>query len=504
MLIVKLVVTISIALVFIVGGGVIVGIAPGIIHQLVRDSLILDTPTSMTYKSFKNNSDSVNVYTVYHLFNLTNWVDVVFNGQDPILQEVGPYVYLTVKWRDEANISWHPDATISYNYHTHYEFLPEMSVGDVNVDLVTTPDLGKIGVLKNMTNNHTLHPILMDLAYFLLPNAFITLTVQEVLFGYRNLFLLEVDAILKSVNRSGYDPVVNLQTQDDNQTVTALTAQFTGGQASPDLPQVSDRDINKLTQWAGFKVLPYWNTSYANMINGTDGSVFYPGITESDRPYVFVDSLYRSTVLSSRGTTEFKGVDLIRFTLSRETMLDYHHNPANEAFYMDTTGFIAQPPMYNHPIWISKPYFLDANQSEVHVTTIPNDGNDRERYDTYICAEPITGEVFKVNKRVQINTKFILNETVPASYASTTWYPVAWLEERMEMPDNLVDKFKHSILLPLHAAIGSGIAAVCVGGLMILLGVPLIVVLDRRARRSLIPEEDRLRDNLNNVKYATI
>eukprot|EP00118_Oscarella_pearsei_P013738 m.113112 g.113112 ORF g.113112 m.113112 type:complete len:61 (+) comp37448_c0_seq3:776-958(+) len=49
--------------------------------------------------------------------------------------------------------------------------------------------------------------------------------------------------------------------------------------------------------WQGKTKLDLWNSTYANMLNGTEGFFFRPGLKVGDNVSVFIDDLFRSAVL---------------------------------------------------------------------------------------------------------------------------------------------------------------------------------------------------------------
>jgi len=58
--------------------------------------------------------------------------------------------------------------------------------------------------------------------------------------------------------------------------------------------------VGQIVAWANptnvsvlLPTLPWWGTPYANMINGTDGTLYPPHITTSAQPYIFVSNICR-------------------------------------------------------------------------------------------------------------------------------------------------------------------------------------------------------------------
>lgn len=452
------------AAMLIAGGACVFMLVPNVIKRLVREALIVDTPASSSFPTFLNSSSKTDIYNSFYIFHCTNPYDVMYNMAQPNLVQKGPYNYLTIQWREEDTMSWRSNATVEYRYHETYAFDPALSHGSEN-DMITTLNMGLLGVLYKERAN----PFLDDIVKFFLSGQeiFVNMTVGELLWGYNYTFL----------SKFTNDTVVPMLVSDDPQYFTSPSAIYTGGKTAANAPQPPSNSMNHMTMWAGYeKKLPFWGSDYANMINGTDGSCLTPGVSESDSPYVFVDTLYRSVRLAFDSKQTYEGVNLLRFCLSKEDTLSGEANHNNKAFFMNETGFLSRPPSKNQPIVMSKPHFLDANLTNVRVNITPS-AIDRELYETALDVEATTGLLFRVHKRIQTNLFLdpsIYLMTLSPNF-SATWYPIFWGDEYMDLPTTLVDDFKRDVQLPLDLATYGGIGACSFGGALALFGILLIL-----------------------------
>jgi hypothetical protein len=57
------------------------------------------------------------------------------------------------------------------------------------------------------------------------------------------------------------------------------------------------RDVGQILSFAGKSELKHWKTDECNQIRGTDGSVFFPGVTKNDTLHIFNKDLCRSLPL---------------------------------------------------------------------------------------------------------------------------------------------------------------------------------------------------------------
>ncbi|CAF3124597.1 unnamed protein product, partial [Rotaria sp. Silwood2] len=62
--------------------------------------------------------------------------------------------------------------------------------------------------------------------------------------------------------------------------------------------------------------LSIWSDQYANMINGTDGTMWHPNATKDERTYAFIPDICRSIYLTFNETQRnVADIDLYRYTL---------------------------------------------------------------------------------------------------------------------------------------------------------------------------------------------
>lgn len=81
--------------------------------------------------------------------------------------------------------------------------------------------------------------------------------------------------------------------------------------------------------------LSIWSDQYANMINGTDGTIWHPNATEDERFYAFFPDICRSTYLTySETRKDFLGTDVYRYTLPH-TIFD--NSTENQGFCINST-----------------------------------------------------------------------------------------------------------------------------------------------------------------------
>ena len=79
----------------------------------------------------------------------------------------------------------------------------------------------------------------------------------------------------------------------------------------------------------------YWTNEYANMINGTDSTIWHEGATKDDQVYIFSPDLCRSLHLQYNETNDNAfGIEILHFTLPTDIFAD---TPENEGFCLNTS-----------------------------------------------------------------------------------------------------------------------------------------------------------------------
>ncbi|CAF4675600.1 unnamed protein product, partial [Rotaria sp. Silwood2] len=165
--------------------------------------------------------------------------------------------------------------------------------------------------------------------------------------------------------------------------------------------------------------LSIWADPYANMINGTDGTIWHPNATKDERIYAFSPDICRSVYLTFNETRRnFADIDLYRYTLPRTI---FSNSTENQGFCMnDTTinnthelyclpdGLFTQTPCRHlsevdipFPIIASNPHFLDADP--IVLNAVEGMHPDDAIHRSFADIEPTTGSKYSLNKMEKID-----------------------------------------------------------------------------------------------------
>lgn len=171
------------------------------------------------------------------------------------------------------------------------------------------------------------------------------------------------------------------------------------------------QDIDKIglfEQWKGNEgSLSIWpNGMGANAINGTEGLVFSPLLTENDTLAVFSDDAFRTFKLVRTDTLELMDIRAFRYEIKNSTFESAFTNPENARWgSWNPDGLVFLGPTQDPivPVFGSKPHFLDGNPvlREKVDGLVPN----RSRHETALHVEPLTGANVQFAIRIQINVQ---------------------------------------------------------------------------------------------------
>jgi len=177
------------------------------LHQLKA----LDSTDSRAYSLFSDNHEYPIKLSIY-VMNVTNHAAVVNEGATPVIQEVGPYVYL--QYRRALNVSWTPDATeLNWRYFSRFVFQPQESAGDHEKDMVYSPNVIFWGLAASLrdTNPGQLVVVATFSGLDDVGLAFVKRSPRDVIFGYAK----ETDPILKIVGKDHEGLITNFTSEDD-------------------------------------------------------------------------------------------------------------------------------------------------------------------------------------------------------------------------------------------------------------------------------------------------
>jgi hypothetical protein len=524
-------VAVSIGTLLVIAGSLSVGLVPWLIDEEVRRQLKMETPSGTMYPSFHNSSSKgVSVYKTMTVFSVTNPWDVQMHGAAPHMQQLGPFTYREIETYPFNYTRWQPNATFKYRSFTTYQFEPTMSGTADPMTNITIPSFALFGLIKKLKYFDSLvgdNPLLESVITAIVMDgslpiasapAFVNVTVDQLIrSGYWDPLATALAIFFKQTPSS-----ISIM-PDDTWTVVDGNGDneaYTGGVPAEGCNPVPNHAYRRMTQFRGMATLPtpgYWASGPANVVDGTDATAFHPFVTQDEKLLVWVNVMYRKVNLTFTEKVELQGVDCLRFVIDPADLQSQYQNPDNAAYFMTHAGWLPSPGTHSSPINFTKPFFMDAETvGVVNVTGLENilESTPRDLLETYLDIEPMTGTLFQVHKRLQLNVpiapfrweivhpgnslfNFTLNDTVWAQTANlpTTMVPLILLDQHMQLPGSIVSDLKSALFTPLLLAKVLGGVAIAVGLVLIIAAIIVQVLLYQRKMRNLHEHEFYLVNN---------
>uniref|UniRef100_A0AAR2K3F9 Platelet glycoprotein 4 n=1 Tax=Pygocentrus nattereri TaxID=42514 RepID=A0AAR2K3F9_PYGNA len=290
-----------------------------------------------------------------------------------------------------------------------------------------------------------------------------------------------------------FEPSLSHGFEEDKVTSLNLAVAYNNTYDGPYGVFTGKDDINKVSMidtWNN-QTVPYWNNSYCNMINGTDGSSFPPFLDKKKALYFFSSDICRSVSADYDGSVDLKGITVYRYMLPEQTFASPTVNPDNKCFctnYEATknctlAGVLDIKSCKGFPVFISLPHFLHG--SPELLDTVHGLNPNPEEHSTYLDVEPITGFTLRFAKRLQINMMYgpskeikILNKV-----KENTVFPIVWLNESAALDDETAARIKNDLFARIETLEVVQISLIVIGAVVFVLCLIGICIQERRRRK---------------------
>jgi lysosome membrane protein 2 len=504
--------------------------------MMLKDQLPLSSSSSKLWNVFLDpSSEDVTIYRRFTMFNVTNPNDAC-NGVVPNLVPIGPYVYRQHRYKNASSVFWPSKNEITYDYFNDFTFDKAASIDEVTGRQLSDQDVLMLyngafygaayrisGMAPDITPNPPFNASTLNALSVGILDNFLTFcitapddsdsgkiksgifqkqTVNEYIWGYEDPMWVMLQGQIQQYYPAFYVPSIARFQFNHTVTVPEQISPMTGqrcpmwndtdacnntGNSGSAQKTGNDNldDIGKVTRWAGQDSLQWWGEGCRDFKGATDGTQFKPGITSSDRPYIFADAMWRPIQVTHIGDTSVKDIDTLRFGLASEAFQSGLTNPSNLCYGQYVDGFFNMSLALFAPLLISKPYYLDANTSGVNLTV--NNAtmiSNRDRDDSFIDVEPVTGAPLRMSVKVQMNLQvgpqstYVQSDFLPSIYTMTqpllpTIVPFFIAEDSMEVSDKLANQFKDTVGLALALGKWGGIGLCALGGLLLIAAVYL-------------------------------
>lgn len=437
------------------------------IHKQVKENI----PLKKGGESFKNwHKTTTPIYFQIFVFDLQNPKDVLA-GHQPVVNQKGPYTYR--ERREKKQIVFYDNGTVAYREDQFFVFDRNMSVGPEE-DTFTNVNLPMLTIINLLRYEFEALKVLVDTMFDVVKETlFLKLSVKDILWGYEDNLLKEAQKIASAFN-------LTLPVSDK----FGLFYEKNGTDDGVYLIDSGIKSISHFGQiqfWNGQKKLNYWNSDNANMINGSDGTIYPPWTQTSETKFLFSSDLCRSLGMDYTHSVTVKGIPLDQFVAPDYMFGNVSTNPYNAGF-CTPPGNCLPAGLLNvsacrsgAPVVMSMPHFLGCDPDvQDYVQGIHPIRQDHE---SHIDVEPMTGVVMRAAKRLQINTHLDKVSGFKDTENLKTFYmPVLWLNESAEIGADDAQKFKSQVLdmLKITEAVKYGLIAL--GGFLVLCVICIFIV----------------------------
>lgn len=230
-------------------------------------------------------------------------------------------------------------------------------------------------------------------------------------------------------------------------------------------------ELGKSRRWNFQKETPYY-PSPCNEVKGSGGEFYPPGQTQ-DKPISFFNGeICRYLDLYFTEEEEINGLKVNKYAATAQSVDNGTTHSEYSCFsYGDSlpSGVMnVSACRYGAPVVVSFPHFHAADPYFLQFV----DGlkPDEEKHQFYIKMEPQIGIPIEVAARLQVNVMVQPSPDIGLfQEAPTLFFPALWFEQRVRIPDEMIDELKIAVAMP---TIGYNCAGVIISiGLMLLIWV---------------------------------
>ncbi|KAF4520712.1 hypothetical protein B566_EDAN012499 [Ephemera danica] len=244
------------------GLGALIVWKTGFLDNLITNQLVIVNETKV-YDMWSR--PPVHPLHYIYLFNYTNIDDFREGRADKLkVDEIGPYVYRQTLRK--VNVQFHHEnGTVSFQRHSNFQFVPELTVGLLN-DTVIAPNLVLLGAVNELlTRNYLMQFSFSMIVQNIAPSAFMTLPVEEFLWGYE-------DTLFDMAKTYGG---LKKEVPFDRMALMAgpqILSVYTG------VTDISQLDV--MAEFNGLTELSIWEGE-CNQISGSEGTMFPPPVIQA-------------------------------------------------------------------------------------------------------------------------------------------------------------------------------------------------------------------------------
>ena len=312
-------------------------------------------------------------------------------------------------------------------------------------------------------------------------------TAEELIWGYDDSLLQRLSALLpKGFVKSTRVELFHNMTDPNEALISEPVIIDTG--------YYDIAKIGNIVSDKGLKVLTCWNNC-TEIVQGTDGTQFQPGVGRQDKLQVWAAPLFRSIHLVFLEDIEWLDVNLLRFQMDpKESDVDSCHNQRIKGLRNLTTpmaigaqgvpkGGSAPGP----PIYVSLPHFCLCEES--FTRQYEGLSCDLDRHLTWVDVEPLTGISMRAQQRIMVSSDISSAARMHVEPQIARWtnqsmiMPMYWSQEHVFATDEDLSRFKGSVYRAIDAKSFIANVLPIFGVVLLIISLVMKVTQSRQARK---------------------
>ncbi|XP_047989677.1 sensory neuron membrane protein 2-like [Leguminivora glycinivorella] len=441
---------------------------PKIVRSQIQKNVQID-PSSQMFDKWRKLPMPL-TFKVY-VFNVTN-AEEISSGAKPELEEIGPYVYQ--QYRERLNLSYGENDTVEYMLKKTFVF-DQKATGSLSEDDEVTVINFTYG--KALLQVQELMPGLVGMINGALEEMFTNLTdpflrvkVKDLFFDGIHLNCVGENSALGLVcgKLKSEKPPTMRPSEDGNGFYFSMFSHMNLTQTGPYQMIRGTKDLQELghiVSYKGKKQMNKWKDPYCNQLNGSDASVFPPVEgAPPQRLYTFEPEVCRSLYANLVGPDTLFDMKAIYYEIGEDALAAKTANRDNKCFCRKNwsanhdgcllMGVLNLEPCQNAPALATLPHFYLASE-ELLEYFAGGVNPDKEKHNTYVYLDPITGVVLKGVRRLQFNIELRQIKGIPQlENVRTGVFPLLWIDEGAELPPEIQQELKQSHTLLGYVEMG--------------------------------------------------
>ncbi|XP_073967604.1 sensory neuron membrane protein 2-like [Choristoneura fumiferana] len=396
-----------------------------------------------------------------YVFDVVN-AEGINNGEKPQLEEKGPYVYK--EYREKTILGYGENDTIEYMLKKTFVFDQKESgqlTEDDEVTVINFTYMAAILQVQDMMPGlvGVINTALGDL-FTNLTDPFLRVKVKDLFFDGIYLNCVSENSALALVcgKLKADKPPTMRPAEDGNGYYFSMFSHLNRTETGPYKMIRGTKnvlDLGHVVSYKGQKVMKQWQDTYCGQLNGTDSSIFPPvGDKPLERLYTFEPDICRSLYASLVGKANIFNISSYYYEISEDALASKSANKDNKCYCKKDwsashdgcllMGVINLEPCQGAPAIASLPHFYLGSE-ELLGYFAGGISPEKEKHNTYVYLDPITGVPLKGVRRLQFNIELRQIPAAPQlARVPTGLFPLLWIDEGAEIPPEIQEELIQS------------------------------------------------------------